>query len=37
MAVLHAGRLRFAGTPQELIGRYARADLEQAFLACIAD
>jgi ABC-2 type transport system ATP-binding protein len=35
MAVLHAGRLRFAGTPRELIGRYAAPDLERAFLACI--
>jgi ABC-2 type transport system ATP-binding protein len=35
MAVLHAGRLRFAGTPQELLGRYGAPDLEQAFLACI--
>lgn len=36
MAVLHAGRLRFAGTPRELLGRFGAADLEQAFLACIA-
>jgi ABC-2 type transport system ATP-binding protein len=36
MAVLHDGRLRFAGTPQELAGRYGASDLEQAFLACIA-
>ena len=36
MAVLHAGRLRFAGTPRELAGRYGASDLEQAFLACIA-
>jgi ABC-2 type transport system ATP-binding protein len=35
MAVLHAGRLRFAGTPRELTGRYGAADLERAFLACI--
>lgn len=35
MAVLHAGRLRFAGTPQELAGRHGARDLEQAFLACI--
>ena len=35
MAVLHAGRLRFAGTPQELIGQYRASDLEQAFLSCI--
>lgn len=36
MAVLHAGRLRFAGTPRELASRYAAPDLERAFLACIA-
>ena len=36
MAVLHAGRLRFAGTPGELAGRYGAPDLERAFLACIA-
>jgi ABC-2 type transport system ATP-binding protein len=35
MAVLHDGRLRFAGTPQELITRFAASDLENAFLACI--
>ena len=37
MAVLHAGRLRFAGSPGELKARYATASLEEAFLACIAD
>lgn len=37
MAVLHAGRLRFAGSPAELVSRYGAADLEGAFLACIAD
>lgn len=36
MAVLHAGRLCFAGSPQDLIGRYGAPNLEQAFLACIA-
>jgi ABC-2 type transport system ATP-binding protein len=36
MAVLHAGRLRFAGTPRELVHRHGASDLEQAFLACIA-
>jgi ABC-2 type transport system ATP-binding protein len=36
MAVLHAGRLRFAGTPRELSARYGAPDLERAFLACIA-
>ena len=37
MVVLHAGRLRFAGTPAELDRRYGMADLERAFLGCIAD
>jgi ABC-2 type transport system ATP-binding protein len=36
MAVIHRGRLCFAGTPDELQARYAAASLEQAFLACIA-
>ncbi len=35
MAVMHDGRLRFAGTPAALCGRYSSADLEQAFLRCI--
>jgi ABC-2 type transport system ATP-binding protein len=35
MAVLHAGRLRFAGTPRELLDQFTTPDLEQAFLACI--
>jgi len=37
LAVMHAGRLRFAGTPQELTGRTGAPDLERAFLACISD
>jgi ABC-2 type transport system ATP-binding protein len=37
LAVVHAGRLRFAGTPGELTGRTGTANLEQAFLASIAD
>jgi ABC-2 type transport system ATP-binding protein len=36
MVVLHGGRLRFAGTPAELNRRHASADLESAFLGCIA-
>ena len=36
MAVLHAGRLRFAGPPGELMSRYGAPDLERAYLACIA-
>jgi len=35
LAVLHAGQLRFAGTPRELIERYGAPGLEEAFLACI--
>jgi ABC-2 type transport system ATP-binding protein len=35
MAVMHAGALRFAGTPDALCRRYASPDLEQAFLRCI--
>ncbi len=37
MAIVHAGRLQFAGTPDELQRKYGGGDLEQAFLACIAD
>ncbi|HXF66560.1 MAG TPA: ABC transporter ATP-binding protein [Burkholderiales bacterium] len=36
MAVLHAGRLRFAGSPEELLSAAGTRDLEQAFLECIA-
>jgi ABC-2 type transport system ATP-binding protein len=36
MAVLHAGRLRFAGTPAELKARYSTPVLEEAFLSCIS-
>ncbi len=35
MAVIHAGQLRFCGTPQALREEFAGADLEQAFLNCI--
>jgi len=36
LAVVHQGRLRFAGTPDELRRRFdSPGDLEQAFLACI--
>lgn len=37
MAVLHAGRVRFLGTPDELRARAGSRGLEQAFLACIAE
>lgn len=36
MAVLHEGRLRYVGTPAALKQRHAAADLEQAYLSCIA-
>ena len=36
MAILHDGRIRFAGTPAECRSRYHAETLEQAFLACIA-
>jgi ABC-2 type transport system ATP-binding protein len=36
MAILHDGRIRFAGTPAECRSRYGADNLEQAFLACIA-
>jgi ABC-2 type transport system ATP-binding protein len=37
MALVHAGRLRFAGAPAELIAQHGARDLEQAFLACVAE
>jgi ABC-2 type transport system ATP-binding protein len=37
MAVLHGGRLRFAGTPADLKAKYSTAVLEEAFLACISE
>lgn len=36
LVVLHGGKLRFAGTPAELNRRHGSADLESAFLGCIA-
>jgi ABC-2 type transport system ATP-binding protein len=36
MAILHDGRIRFAGTPAACRARYHAASLEQAFLDCIA-
>ncbi len=35
MAVMHAGRLRFTGTPAALCRQFATGDLEQAFMHCI--
>jgi ABC-2 type transport system ATP-binding protein len=37
MAILHAGTIRFIGTPAELLARYGAAHIEAAFLACIED
>ena len=37
MALLHAGRLRFAGAPAELAAQYGGASLEDAFLNCISE
>lgn len=37
LGVLHDGRLKFSGTPDELRGGFESRDLEQAFLACIAE
>jgi ABC-2 type transport system ATP-binding protein len=37
MAVLHDGRLMYAGSPPELISRFGAQDLEEAFLACIGE
>jgi len=36
MAVVDHGRLLFAGTPGEFMGRHGASDLEQAYLACVA-
>ncbi|MCW5576368.1 MAG: ABC transporter ATP-binding protein [Burkholderiales bacterium] len=36
MAVVDHGRLLFAGAPAEFIRRHGAADLEQAYLACVA-
>jgi ABC-2 type transport system ATP-binding protein len=35
LAIIHAGALRFAGTPAALCAQYASDNLEQAFLRCI--
>jgi ABC-type multidrug transport system ATPase subunit len=37
MAVVHGGRLRFAGSPADLMSRHGASDMEQAFLACIGE
>jgi len=35
MAILHQGKARFVGSPQECLARFGGADLEQAYLNCI--
>jgi hypothetical protein len=37
VAVIHAGKLRFAGTPAQLCDKHAGGNFEQAFLRCIED
>lgn len=37
MAVLHAGTLRYVGSPAKLLARHGTKDMEAAFLDCIAD
>ena len=37
MGVLHAGKVRFAGTPARCRAEYGVSSLEQAFLACISN
>jgi ABC-2 type transport system ATP-binding protein len=36
MAVVHQGRLRFAGAPEAFVRQFDTNNIEQAFLACIA-
>lgn len=36
MGILHGGRLRFAGTPDECREAYGAVSLEQAYLSCIS-
>lgn len=35
MAVLHAGAVRYVGSPAELLARQATTNMEEAFLSCI--
>jgi len=37
MAILHSGRIRFLGSPEECCERYDKTDLESAYLACLDD
>lgn len=36
VAILHQGRIRFAGTPRQCRAQFGAADLEQAFMHCIS-
>lgn len=36
IAILHGGKLRFVGSPAECRAKFSAANLEQAYLACIA-
>lgn len=36
MAVIHRGRLRYAGTPEAFVGTYGGGSLENAYLECIS-
>jgi len=33
--VLHAGQVRFAGTPDQCLAAFGGGDLEEAYLNCI--
>lgn len=37
VAILHAGRIRFTGTPLQCCEHYATDDFEQAYLSCISE
>jgi ABC-2 type transport system ATP-binding protein len=37
LAIVHGGRVRFNGSPRELTQKYACANVEEAFLACIGE
>jgi ABC-2 type transport system ATP-binding protein len=37
MGILHAGKLRFVGTPSECRQRFGKSSLEQAYLSCISN
>jgi ABC-2 type transport system ATP-binding protein len=37
MALLHEGRLMYAGTPADLMVKFGAQTLEEAFLTCIGE